>query len=260
MKRKKKPEEPLDERWMLPYSDMMTLSLSLFIVMFGVARVDEAKFGEMRDHFGILFSSNSGGDSIIENVVDLGGHQVILVDDTENEGNTEGLLTVSSEQMKESQVEQKIEEQQLIEARENMLEAFAALELAEDVQISLQSDGIYISLEDSLLFATGSADLPTSVEHYLDIVSNEVKHLNKEIVVAGHTDNVPVVRSNYSNWELSANRAIAVMNYLVLKEGIDQKKVSIQAFADTQPAATNQTSEGRSKNRRVEIIVYKDHG
>lgn len=253
MKRKKKHEEHADEGWLLPYSDMMTLLLALFIVMFAMARVDEEKFQEFRSEFGTIFSSTSGGNSVIGNVVDLGQTKMVPA----NSDQAAQERSVAGESAKEAQLAQKLEDQQMADAREHIKDALADANLADDVEVSLRSDGIHISLADSILFSSGSTNLSPSVEQYLTIVSKEIKELNKEVVVAGHTDDV--LDPTESNWELSAKRAISVMNYLVSTTGISQNKVSIQAFADTQPTASNQTTEGRSKNRRVEIVVYKDY-
>lgn len=257
MKRTKKHEEHADESWLLPYSDMMTLLLALFIVMFAMARVDEGKFEEFKDEFSIIFAHKSSGESIVGNVVDLGATKMVPATSEGAGENGEAVRTVSGESAKEAVLAQKVEDQKMAEARENIKDALTDANLSGDVEVSLRSDGIHISLEDGILFESGSSELSGSVRQYLDVISKEVKELNKEVVVAGHTDNVPSTTS--SNWELSAKRAISVMDYLVAKSGVQQEKVSIQAFADTHPTETNQTADGRSKNRRVEIIVYKDY-
>ncbi len=262
MKRKKKHEEHHDEAWLLPYSDMMTLLLALFIVMFAMARVDEEKFEEFRSEFGTIFSSRSGSNSIIGNVVDLGTSRVVPAEQAgdgggEKTGTGDEVRSISGEEAKEAVLAQKLEDQKMAAAREDIKQALTDANLDGDVEVSLRSDGIHISLEDSILFQSGSTNLSNEVRQYLDLISGHIKELNKEVVIAGHTDNVP--DPNSTNWELSAKRAIAVMDYLVGKTGVKQEKVSIQAFADTQPMATNQTTEGRTKNRRVEIIVYKDY-
>lgn len=72
MKRKKKHEEHVDEAWLLPYSDMLTLSLALFIVMFAMAKVDDEKFQEIKSEFGTILSSHHSNSSVIGSVIDMG--------------------------------------------------------------------------------------------------------------------------------------------------------------------------------------------
>ncbi len=72
MKRKKKHEEHVDEAWLLPYSDMLTLLLALFIVMFAMAKVDDEKFQEIRSEFGTILSSHHSNASVIGSVIDMG--------------------------------------------------------------------------------------------------------------------------------------------------------------------------------------------
>ena len=256
MPRKKKREEELDERWMLPYSDMMTLSLSLFIVMFGAVAAGGDQYDQLSEHLGDYFGASTGGDSILGNIVNL-GQTSTGAGTGEGNGAADSERTISSETAKEAQLSQKLEDQKMSETRENIKTAFEDANLADDVEVSLRSNGIYISLQDSILFDAWSDELTSTVEKYLDVVSNEIKDLDKDIVVAGHTADFP--SATVSGWELSANRAISVMDYLVDQEGVNPDRISIQAFAEKQPIDSEQTEEAFSRNRRVEIIVNKDY-
>src|SRR5699024_5962753 len=112
-----------------------------------------------------------------------------------------------------------------------------AAKLDNDVSVSLRSDGIHISLENDILFSPGSIELTDAVKQHLDIVCNHVKELDKQVVVAGHSDDVPDHKR--SNWELSADRAITVMDYLISIKAVSKNNVAIQAFADTVPLHSN---------------------
>lgn len=252
MRKKKKAEETeAGEAWLLPYSDMLTLLLALFIVMFAIAKVDEGKFEEVKSEFGVIFSNNSAGDSIVGDVVDLGHKKNKAATKEESE------KTVTTEAAKEAVVAQKMEDEQMAQTRQTIKGELEQANLDNEVSVSLRSDGIHISLENAILFAPGSTELTDTVKQHLDIVCTHVKELDKQVVIAGHSDNV--VDPKRSNWELSASRAIAVMDYLISQKAVSQTNISIQAFADTVPLQSNKTAEGREKNRRVEIIIYKDY-
>lgn len=255
MKRKKRQEEHIDEGWLLPYADMLTLVLALFIVMFAMAKVDEGKFGEFRNQFGIIFAGNasSGGDSIVGSVVDFGHHSGGTTAEEEEAGEP----TKAKEEEKEVKLAQKMEDKQMLEISEKLKEELTKLELAGDTNVSLRSDGLHINLDSNILFSPGEAEMSADVKKTLDSLSRHLKEMNQDVIVAGHTDTIAINPPYKSNWELSAARAISVMDYLIQTKIIDRDRISIQAYGDTKPHATNQTEQGRAKNRRVEIIIQK---
>lgn len=249
MKRKKRHEEHVDEAWLLPYSDMMTLLLALFIVLFAMAKVDTAKFNEFKSEFTQIFAGvgQSSGTAVIGKAVDPD-----LPEDTQEK-------TAESEATKEAIVEMRLEDKKLAKLQKQLDEDLAKTEIADDVTIDLKSDGIHIALSSRILFSPGSADLSDNVQKNLSIVGSHFKGLDQDFIIAGYTDNRPENGKYASNWELSAARAISVMNYFVNNHMIASNKVAIQAYADNKPKATNSTDEGRLLNRRVEIIIQKMH-
>ena len=119
---------------------------------------------------------------------------------------------------------------------------------------------MHLNLDSSILFNSGSADLSDAVKQMLDKLVPDLKQVSSNpVIVAGYTDNVPVSkRSKYaSNWELSSARAVTVMRYFVSKGAISESNVSVQAYAENKPKASNDTDEGKAQNRRVEIIIQK---
>jgi len=112
-------------------------------------------------------------------------------------------------------------------------------------------------------FRGGNFTIPhkVTVLRYLDALSEAARIIknqfsNEEIEIRGHTDNVPIRYSNYkSNWELSAARALSVLHYMIEQEGLSPKRLHAAGYGKTRPVASNDTSEGRSKNRRAEILI-----
>ncbi|MHC5269376.1 OmpA family protein [Enterococcus sp. LJL98] len=255
MKRKKREEEHIDEGWLLPYADMLTLVLALFIVMFAMASVDDAKFQEFRTEFGTIFAGlQTGGDSLVGPIVDLGSFSG---EGGNGAADSVEVSTKAVEEAKEDQLAQKMEDQQMVTASEKLKADLEKSDFGKEMNVSLKSDGLHINLDSNILFAPGSANLGSDVAKSLGVVAPHLKDLNQEIIVAGYTDNVPENVTYASNWELSAARAISVMNYLVEEKIVRDNQISIQAYGENKPHATNQTAQGRAKNRRVEIIIKK---
>lgn len=249
MKRKKKHEEHVDEAWLLPYSDMLTLLLALFIVMFAMAKVDDEKFQEIRSEFGTILSSHHSNSSVIGSVIDMG------------ETTPRKKAATSAEaQAQEAAVRTQLENQQLEKISDQLSQELAASGLKDQTEVRLESDGLHITLASSILFASGSAEITDTTRQSLDLLSDSLKKLKaNKIVIAGHTDNVPEKGNGryQSNWDLSSARAITVMEYFISKGAVLEKNAAIQAFADTEPKADNNTPQGRSENRRVEMIIQR---
>jgi chemotaxis protein MotB len=115
-----------------------------------------------------------------------------------------------------------------------------------------------IRLEQELFFDSGSADIREEGKAVLSYIAQALKGINNEILVSGHTDNVPQVNKNYAtNWELSTARATNVVRYLVEVEELNPALFTATGNGEFKPVASNDTAEGRQKNRRIEIKLLK---
>lgn len=146
-----------------------------------------------------------------------------------------------------------------LEQTKRMLEDRLAREIR-DKQILLQqtSRGLIISMTNDILFDSGKAKLKASAHSVLDRIASVINESapDRDIGVEGHTDNVPIQRSGWkSNWELSVARATSVLHYLIDQCGIPPQKLSAIGYGEYRPMASNDTKEGRARNRRVEIII-----
>lgn len=127
-----------------------------------------------------------------------------------------------------------------------------------DIAVSQNSEGITLTILSEVLFDSGKATLKSGGKDALSEAARIIKNQfsNEEIEIRGHTDNVPIRYSNYkSNWELSAARALSVLHYMIEQEGLSPKRLHAAGYGKTRPVASNDTSEGRSKNRRAEILI-----
>jgi len=158
--------------------------------------------------------------------------------------------------------EEKQREIEKLKQVKNSLEQRLRKELAEEsVKLDVSERGLVITMLDRVLFDSGKAELKTSSYEILDkvarILNNDLP--GKEIGVEGHTDSQPIKYSKWkSNWELSATRALSVLHYFVDERGIDPERLSARGYGPYKPVATDETLEGRQKNRRVEIIILPE--
>ena len=136
------------------------------------------------------------------------------------------------------------------------------MELAEDIEKGLaeverEGDKIIVRLAEQGSFRSGFSDLQPGFLPLLDRVGGAVAQTDGTVSIEGHTDNVPIAFSErfQSNWDLSAARSAAVADYLLGNTELQQGRVTVSGFADTKPLDSNDTAEGRARNRRIEIIV-----
>jgi chemotaxis protein MotB len=129
----------------------------------------------------------------------------------------------------------------------------------EGIEVEQQPTGVKMTLAETLLFPSGVARISSAGTKLLNRLAESLKQQTAlNIVVAGHTDNVPIgveLKKRFpSNWELSSKRAINIIHYLVA-QGIDEARFEAQAFSFMRPRSSNEDEDGRSKNRRIEIML-----
>lgn len=127
----------------------------------------------------------------------------------------------------------------------------------EDIQIEVKKGVVYVSLSDKMLFKSGSDQINSRAEEVLGKVAKVINdHKGIEILVEGHTDSVPIKNDRIrDNWDLSVLRATAVVRNLQTKHGVDPARMTAGGRSEYLPKATNDSKDGRSLNRRTEIII-----
>lgn len=236
-KKKEHHEEHVDESWLIPYGDMLTLLLALFIVMFAMSELDKAKFKNFSEDFNVIFSGGSG----------------VLTE----QGSTN---IVPEESKPVPAANNVVEDNKMKEVMGTLQQEIKKRGYSDSVKLSLNDEGLEISIQDGVLFNSGDANVVKKVEPLLLQISNMLHKLDNNIKVTGHTDNIPISNEKFhSNWELSAMRAINVMNFMATAGKINPDKLSIEAYAEHMPKYDNSTETGRAQNRRVEIFVLRKY-
>lgn len=235
-RRKKKQEECADESWLLPYADLLTLLLALFIVLFASSSIDQERMQRLSSVFNDIFDGNSG---IMQN-------------------NSPTEIPRPGDSNQELENSSYLEDQRSLgEIQEKLDEYIALNELEGQFETHLTDEGLLITIRDSILFEMGKAEVS---EEYLPLVEEVAELLifdrPRQVIITGHTDNIPINTAEYaSNWELSMMRALNFLRALVAHEDMDPSFFSAKGYGEYQPIASNDTAEGRSKNRRVEVLI-----
>lgn len=152
--------------------------------------------------------------------------------------------------------ERERQQQERLATFRRMLERFQSMIDSGRLRVRITRNRMLIELSENILFDSGRAELREQGEQALAEVVEILNTIpNRHFQVAGHTDNIPMRSSRFdSNWELSTQRAVNVARYMI-EQGMSAERISAAGYADTQPVASNETSEGRAQNRRIEIVL-----
>ncbi len=223
----KQPEcPPGAPMWMVTFGDLMSLLLTFFVLLLSFSTMNAPKYkqvaGSMKDAFGIQKKVHFTG-------------------------RPEGQLMVSAEFLSTPmaiRVQRAIKE---VVARES-----GGL-----VDVEQTKEGVVVRVKDAMGFDFGKAQLRPGFKPLLDRIGKIIKKTGSTVIVSGHTDNIPLRKGGkfLSNWDLSAARSVAVVNYWVRRFHIPASHMSAVGYADGKPLASNDTAKGRSLNRRVEFKI-----
>ncbi|CAA0082318.1 Motility protein B [Zhongshania aliphaticivorans] len=242
--------------WVLTFADLMSLLLAFFVLLFSFSEMDKQKFkelsGSMKDAFGVQRELPAFkppiGTSMIARDFTPGTVRPTTEDQVRQEALQE-MTTFVSEEADQSMLDdlEKVKEHLALEIDEGLVE--------------VENDGnqvIIIRIRERGSFHSGKAELAAGFDTVIDKFGNVLNDIAGQIVVAGHTDNVPIHTDRfYSNWDLSSARAATVIRSIVESSGQLPSRFRVAGYADTRPIADNTTVEGRARNRRVEIFMLR---
>lgn len=256
---KKRQEEPAKGAgWMNTFCDLMTLLLCFFVLLFSMSEIDAEKFEQLAKSLASSYSILDGGAEAIGDGK-LISNGVSQLNDLAEYYNTMGQLAEEVEDAEEISLQQKgfNESEEMSEQIEEMLKN---ANIAKEVDMDFTAQYVSLTLNGSLLFDSGSAELKNEVKPMIKKVGVILtRYENNIIEIEGHTDNVPISNANFgSNDELSSFRALSVFQYLLETTDLNPAKIKHSGRGEYIPIADNSTAEGRSRNRRVEIKIYND--
>ena len=248
-------DEGPSKAWLDSYADAMTLLLAFFVLLYAFSLLDVKKFAEFK--FGVeqAFSFASpalpeGSGFLYEGlgINENAGQLSVVPSDVSNE--IDSLL----EEIAADQLIMPNEVEELRDAVEQSLAA-ASVDLSA-FEVDLDPRGVVITLDERLLFASGSARIGDGAAPALGAVAQAIGGLDNQVLVEGHTDSVPTNGTVWpTNWELSSARATAVLRELSESFGVSATRLAAVGHADTRPRGSNADADGRQANRRTELVV-----
>jgi chemotaxis protein MotB len=236
------------ERWLVSYADFITLLFAFFVVMFASSQVDKGKQQQVSDSVKKALE----GQSISAAIAAVLGGTV----NNKGQGNAQMHGPGGYEKPKPAS--------QIVELLPSL--KVLSAELQEEIrkgtlEVSMKPRGLTISFRQAALFPSGGDDITPESYSSIEKVARAMRQIPNPARLEGHTDSVPIHNSRFrSNWELSAARSIALLSLLTDEFGVSAERISIAGYADNAPIASNDTPDGRMRNRRVDIVILNETG
>jgi chemotaxis protein MotB len=252
MARKRKESHANHERWLVSYADFITLLFAFFVVMFATTQTDKGKAQDISESVKRALQEDQVASAIAG----------ILGGTLDNKGTGNNQMRGPGGAKKGEQKPQEIAK--LAE----LLPSFQFLnqELHDEiesgkVQVHLGPRGLVVSLKEAAFFPSGDDSLNASGYAPIAKIADSIQRLPNPVRLEGHTDAIPINNERFrSNWELSAARAIAMLEILSTRYGVPKEKLAVAGYADTVPLEPNDTDRGRARNRRVDIVILNQSG
>jgi chemotaxis protein MotB len=270
-KRRKRQQDSINhERWIVSYADFITLLFAFFVVMYSISSVNEGKYrvlsltltnafqesGRSLNPIQVGERRQSGGEVIgAERQSALIQGEVRVGPGTYQEAGDGGKPD------KKAPSEMPAEEGKRLRFLAATIEGMLGTYVDQDlVEVSFTKDRVKVNMKDKMLFGSGSATLSQAAVSVLRDISRVLAEVPNQLQVEGNTDNRPIHTEEFpSNWELSAARAASVV-HLMSRQGVNPDRMSAIGYGEYRPVASNDTEEGRAKNRHVTLVILGLHG
>ena len=265
-KREHEAEKENGERWLLTYSDLITLLMIFFVVLYSMSKVDAERFAAVAESLNKALGG--GTPAKIEMAVSPAGTSLFQTgtpsskttvpgkgSDQNNTTYTDPAASASNKNSAQGNVDT---ENMTIEGIKAKLDKFASDNgIQTKLVSSIEERGLVVSIQETLLFASGSADITTRAHEILEKITTVLAVAPNQIKVEGHTDNLPISTPQFpSNWELSVIRATNVVQILQ-RNGITPNRLSATGYGEYRPISSNDTEASRGKNRRIDLIILR---
>lgn len=227
--------------WMTTFSDLMSLLLTFFILLYSMSTMDVEKFRQISISLQSVLMGIDAPD-----IIDGGSSNEPIPIDAELEMN-DYIDTLIPEEIRQMY--------------EKVNEYITKKELDAQVVVSMTTQGVFVDIKAAILFESGSSELKESGYGILTELEGLINDFDNDIVIEGHTDNVPTNSLVHpTNWELSTARAVTVVRHLSETEGIDPSRLAALGYGEYKPIAPNDNTLNRASNRRVNILIVFEEG
>ena len=265
-KREHEAEKENGERWLLTYSDLITLLMIFFVVLYSMSKVDAQKFQAVAESLNkalgggtpakIEMAKSPVGPSLFQTGTPSSRATVPgKGTDPNNTAYTDPAKSAANTNAGQGNIDA---EKMSIDAIKAKLDKFAADNGIQSTLVtSIEERGLVVSIQETLLFESGSADITARARDILEKISTVLAAAPNQIKVEGHTDNLPIHTPQFpSNWELSVIRATNIVQILQ-RDGISPTLLSATGYGEYRPISSNNTDAGRAKNRRIDLIILR---
>lgn len=239
-RRRREDEHENHERWLVSYADFITLLFAFFVVMYAISSVNDGKYRVLSDSLTSAFRSAEGARPLVQSNASTPIAPPLI------------------NPRRSARAEDNARRERRERARKLVALAMSALDplvRQGQVQVSEGARGITIEINSSMLFASGDSTLSSEAGPVLRAIAGALAQGDYPVTVEGHSDNMPIANSRFpSNWELSAVRAASVAR-LLSESGLAPGQMSAIGYGEQRPLESNTTPEGRTRNRRVAILV-----
>lgn len=249
---------------MTTFSDLMTLLLTFFVLLYSFSTVDAQKFREAAASLQAVLTGTPYISIMQDDMTmtdpdpGMGFNETIdefsvpVVPDEEEEDGADG------EDDGADELDWKLE-QRIMSMYEDIFEFVNRYGLEDEVQVSVTTRGVLLNIRDTVLFDSGRSYVKQEGEAVLDRLGELLNRFDHEVEVVGHTDNRPINSGRFpSNWELSVDRATQVVHYLIDRVGMSPRRLKAAGYGEFRPVAANDTAANMAKNRRVNMLVVLD--
>jgi len=262
MSRRKRPKEHANhERWLVSYADFITLLFAFFVVLYASSQVDHRKVGRLAMAIQVAFQELGVFPASTTQVpIDMSEPMPFsTVQAIESAKRNTDLSHVSSA-THDSLAAAASEEANLTTLQAELQQALQHEISLHTVALHREIEGLVISLREFGFFDSGSAALKPSALPALDRIASILAVRACRLRIEGHTDNVPIHTAQMaSNWELSTARSTELVRLLILRYRFSPARLAAAGYAEYHPIASNDTAQGRAKNRRVDVVILSEH-
>jgi chemotaxis protein MotB len=224
-----KSEKDRSERWLLTYSDLITLLMVFFVVLYSMSVLDANKFNAMAQAMSVAFTGGGGGNGVLD----------------------AGRSIVPGESIYKERLE-------LQNTQKKIRKMIAKKNLEDKISTEIGERGLVISVKDTILFLPGAVTLAPSARELITSVAAILAKMPNSIRIEGHTEDQPIHTERYfSNWELSTARATNVLQYFI-QDGIKPSRLCAAGYGEFKPLVQNTSEHNRGLNRRVDIVLVSN--
>jgi chemotaxis protein MotB len=248
-------------RWLGTYGDAVTLLMAFFVMLYAMAEIDVIKFTAFVQGLAQPFANQTATEALLDGSPSIVGDEAVSAQPPTPQVGPEELAR-APEPGEDAERPGDPAREQLEAVRAQIEEQLAEHGLAADIADFRHDErGLVVSIaSDDVLFELGSAEIGRLGRRIVAALADVIGQHGNRVIVEGHTDNLPLRRPGYSNWNLSTDRAVAVVTTLVERHRIAPVRLSAVGYAEYHPRMPNDTPAQRAKNRRVDFVVVLGEG